>query len=987
MLLFILFKRIMKNLKKNILQLLNFSFIIFILFLTWGHYFSFLKKNTITYNDSSRIRQLYDVRIFDIDDDSWVTETLNQLSLEEKVAQMIFPYADAKGYSKEGAEYDRLINLTSKIKVGGFLLFRGSVDEQINLINDLQSISKVPLLFSADFENGVTQRIPGGTTFPSMMALGAANDLSLTYKMGEIIAIETKSFGIHQNYAPVSDINNNPLNPIINTRSFGESSHLVSKHTNAYIKGLQKGGIIATSKHFPGHGNTQTDSHSELPILNTPKSTLRKIELAPFKANIKSGVMSIMVGHLGLTAIDKDSILPATLSKNIISNLLKKELGFKGLIVTDAMNMKAITNRYSNKESAVLSVIAGNDIVLFPKNDEESFNGILEAVKSGRISEERINYSVKKILLAKRWAGLDTTNVIDINTTKEAIGRGEYFSTAYSIAEKSITLVKNENNLLPLIQNPNIKYRHIAFLDNNNTSNAFRFNNFLLERIPSLNSNIVKSDASQKEINVFKDSLSKDDIFIISVYIRVRDLKGNLELSILQNDLIKDILKLKRPTLLVSHGDPYILGRYPDVDAFICNYGENFVSEKSLSASIFGESDISGTLPVSISSTDFRFGTSIKLKQSVLSERIDKIKYHQLKNFKLVDKLMEKAVQDSVFPGAALMIINSNNIVYNKAFGKFTYSSDSKKVVPNTVFDLASVTKVIATTTAAMICYDKGLFALDDKVIKYIPEFNNNSKDAVTIRHLLLHNSGLPSFKPFYKNYSTAKEVISDIFNSSLNSKPGTKYVYSDLGMITMGKIIERVSGMSLDKFCSKEIFSQLGMTNTFFNPSTEVKCLIPPTENDTYWRNRLLQGEVHDEASSLLNGVAGHAGLFSNTKDIAILLQMLMQNGFYQGKQFIRRGTVELFTRKHSDDGFRALGWGIKGDNFSSAGSLFSNKSFGHTGYTGTSVWVDPENNTIVILLSNRVHPSRENNKLSKFRPKLHDMIFNSLFNPSGVK
>ena len=349
-------------------------------------------------------------------------------------------------------------------------------------------------------------------------------------------------------------------------------------------------------------------------------------------------------------------------------------------------------------------------------------------------------------------------------------------------------------------------------------------------------------------------------------------------------------------------------------------------------------------------------------------------------DFTQVDEIIQLAIKDSAFPGSVVLISIDGNIIYEKAFGQLTYNDTSAAVTKNTIYDIASLTKVIATTTAVMICYDKNLFSLDDPVVKYLPEFSQNGKEKVTIKNLLLHNSGLPAFKRYYKNYSSADELIKDIYKTPLSYEPGSKTVYSDLGFITLAKIVEQVTGKGFDVFCKEEIFIPLQMNSTFFNPPDSLIDKIAPTEYDIYWRNKLVWGEVHDETASLLNGVAGHAGLFSTAKDVSNLLQLLLNSGTFNGHQIIKPATVKLFTTRYSDKSTRALGWDTKSGEGSSAGNLFDITSFGHTGFTGTSIWVDPTRELFVVFLTNRVYPTRENKKLYKVRPTLHDTVINAL-------
>ena len=923
----------------------------------------------------SNLKNINNAKLFEIQDDEWVEETLSKMTTDEKVGQLIFPYAYGRFIQEDSDEFQRLKSLITQLNVGGFVFFRNNVYEQAVLTNNLQKISKYPLLIAADFESGLTFRAEYGTSFPLNMALGAADDSALTYEMGKIIAYESRAMGVHQNYAPVSDINNNPMNPIINVRSFGEDPKLVTRLSDAIIKGLQDGGMIATSKHFPGHGNTTVDSHRDLAVIHGSKDELKNNELLPFISNINNGVMSVMLGHLGFPAYD-DSTLPATLSEKIVSGLLKKDLGFNGLIVTDAMNMHAITKYFSQSEAAVLAFKAGADAILFPQSEVEAYDGILRAVYSGEISGERLNYSVRKILLAKKWAGLNKNRIVDVNKIPEIIGRDHHKEIADRLAQKSITLVRNDEKLIPIIPNKRKKYFHISLLDNNSESTAKEFSELLRDRIPKYESQILPWRSKRRDYQNVLRSAKNSNVIILSVYLKFKDFRGTLGLNEHQDELIKSLVKLKKPIILLSHGNPYILMRYPRIKTYMCNFGDQEVSQRALAQALFGEIDIEGKLPISIPNTRFQFGHSVKLNRTAL-EPFDNLKREE---FSEIEKMMNNAIKDSIFPGGQLLIAKNGEVLFEKGFGNFTYDKSSTSVNESTIYDLASVSKVIATTTAAMICIDRKLFKLDDKVSKYLPKFNSKGKNEITIRNLLLHNSGLPSFKPFYKTLSNANQVLNDIYNSELEYKIGTKTVYSDLGMIALGKIIEKVSGKSLNKFCRDEIFLPLNMNSTFFKPADSLKNKIAPTEFDNYWRNRLLQGEVHDEAASILNGVAGHAGLFSNAMDIAKVLQMLLQNGFYNNKQFFKSETINLFTTRQNAQSTRGLGWDTKSETNSSAGNLFSKNSFGHTGFTGTSVWVDPERKLFVVLLTNRVHPTRENTKIIKFRPKLHDAIIEAL-------
>jgi beta-glucosidase-like glycosyl hydrolase/CubicO group peptidase (beta-lactamase class C family) len=928
--------------------------------------------------DSTKLKS--DINYFLNQNDPWVEKILSEMSLEEKAGQVVFPHAFGKYMSEDNPDYERLVFLVKDLKVGGIIFFLSNIYDQAIVTNKLQKIANVPLLISADFERGVAQRAAEATIFPYNMGIGAADDTDLTYQMGEIIAIEGTAIGVHQNYAPVSDINNNPFNPIINVRSFGEDADHVKRLSNSFLRGVQDGGMIATSKHFPGHGNTNVDSHRELPVILGTEDELLKNELAPFRSNIENGVMSIMVGHLQVPAFEPDNKLPSTLSKKIITDLLKDKLGFKGLIVTDAMEMHAITNSFASGEAAILALQAGNDAILFPADPEAVIKAIISAVKKGDLTEERLNQSVRKILLAKKWAGLDKSKLIDIESISQKVGVESHWEIARKLARKSITLVKDDQTLIPLSQNKNIKYLHVSILDSKFGGEENYFNSILKSRLNNLSIERISLNSNDSDYEDALTSAKNSDFILLSSYLKVRAFEGDLGLTKLQTELVHNLLGLGKPLVFMAHGSPYILSRFPKAETYICNYGDTEVSESALAEAIFGEISIQGKLPISIPDTDYKYGWGFQKPKTAL-HNISRL-FQKLEQNKFVeaDSLIKKAIVDSAFPGAVLLVAKDGEIIHERAFGNFTYDYSSREVTTNAIFDLASVSKVIGTTTAAMMLVDRGKLKLDEKVISYLPEFNNNGKENITIRNLLLHNSGLAAFKKYYDVYSTAEEVINDIMNLTPEQETGSKYVYSDLGMITLQQVIERISGQTLDNFLEENLFIPLSMNSTMYNPPPELKNNCMPTEFDDFWRMRQLQGEVHDERAYMLNGVAGHAGLFSTANDLAKFLQMILQKGSYQGRQYISPETIELFTKKQSEQSSRGLGWDTKSPEGSSAGKYFDLSSYGHTGYTGTSVWSDPTKNLIVVLLTNRVYPTRNNNKLSKVRPLIHDAIYKAV-------
>ncbi len=910
----------------------------------------------------------------------WVNKQLKEMTLREKCAQLVFPYADSKDISAGSKNYARLEKLVEKYGVGGFVFFGGKIKNQIKIINQLQSISKTPLLIMGDYERGPGMRLDGAVEFPPNMALGATNNPKLSYLVGRATAKLAKLVGVHQTLSPVVDVNRNNSNPIINNRSFSDDPFYISLLASAYIRGVNSERVISTAKHFPGEGSIDVDSHTILPEITKSEIELEKTDLVPFREAIDSGVRSIMIGHLRIKALDPYDNIPASLSWNVVNDFLKTLMGFKGLVVSDALNMHSITKSYSSDVAAVMAIKAGDDVVLFPKNDSLAIAGLIKAVRENQISEERIDESVRKILFAKAWSGLSSRTNLNEKRAIREFGKKDYLRLAAEISEHSITLLKN-NNLIPLHKRQHYKVISIALTDYTEKSREkekLLFNELVLNKFKKARSLIITLRNKRRKIKRALKLIKKYNLVLLPVFLNVKSFKGSIKLPAEYSLFIKKVLRLKRKTILISFGSPYIIQDFPTAKNYLCAYGSADCLQKAAFNAITGKANIEGKLPVSINNTNFIRGSGIAVRINHLLET--KKSEDSLYDFSEVDSLMNNAVKDSVFPGAVLLVGRGNKIIYFKPFGRQTYSANSPAIKKNSIFDLASVSKVVGTTSAAMILYQEGKLKLDSKVIDYLPEFNNNGKGEITIRNLLLHNSGLPAWEPFYKRYKTAGEVIKAIMRSKLKFKPGEKYLYSDLGMITLQKVIEKITKTRLDKFLKKRLFKPLHMNRTMYNPPKKYFKDCVPTEIDNYWRMRLMKGRVHDETAYLLGGIAGHAGLFSTAGDIAKLLFTLINKGVYNNKQIFEPDVIQQWTARQSAQSSRALGWDTKSPNHSSAGHLFSANSFGHTGFTGTSVWVDKTRRVFVVLLTNRVYPTRKNRKIIKFRPVIHDAIIRAI-------
>jgi len=907
----------------------------------------------------------------------WVNYWMRKLTLEEKVAQMIMPDARGIFLARDNKEFQRLVHYVKDKKVGGLIFFRGDVYETADMINYFQKIAEIPLLISADFEWGTAMRLDNTTHFPPAMGIAATGKLEYAYEVGKITAIEGRAMGIHQNYAPTVDVNNNYKNPIINIRSFGETPEIVSKFSVEFIRGLQENGMIATAKHFPGHGDTDIDSHLDLPVINHPKSRLDSIELVPFKESIKAGVKSVMIAHISFPQIDTVKGLPSTLSYNIVTGILKNELGFKGLIVTDAMTMRGVTKLYSNALASVLAVKAGNDIILIPPDVDEAIDAIVKAVKRGEISEERINESVRKILEFKYDLGLHKNRFVDVNKIRDVVATEEHLRKAKEIARASITVVKNDG-ILPLMQFNDKRILFITMVDSNDPYSGNSFVSEISKRYDNISFERVDLRSTDEELNAILSKLNGFDLVIVSAYVRVRAYQASLALPEKQSRLLKQILASGKPVVLISFGNPYIVIEYPNVKAYICSYSDAQPVVEATAEVLFGEISPQGKLPINIPGFA-TLGTGLSYPQATLRYGYPDEAGFDPAKLAVLDSIMEKAIQDSVSPGAVLLVARNGVIAYHKAFGTYSYDPYSRKVNPSSIYDMASITKVAATTISIMKLYEEGKINLDDPVAKYIPKFAQNGKEKVTVKNLLLHNSGLPSWKPFYQLCKTPDEILDSIYAQPLVYKTGDSTVYSDLGFITLGKIIEVVTGMPLDQYVKKTFYIPLGMKNTTFLPPEKWLENIAPTEYDSTL-GKFVHGVVHDENARALGGVSGHAGLFSNARDLAVLMQMILNGGEYGGKRFFRKETVELFTKRWPNN--RGLGWDNALSTYgkSALDGAFGENAFGHTGFTGTSVYVYPEKNVIAVLLTNRVHPTRANTKHIQLRKVVHKAISNAI-------
>lgn len=911
---------------------------------------------------------------------SWVDSALHAMTLEEKVGQLMIVWTTSSYMPSDARRWQELVRYTTEKKVGGFYFSTGGVYEFPVQINKLQSLAKTPLLITVDFEWGAGMRIGQATTFPRAMALGATRDTNLAYQMGAAIAKEARALGVHQNYSPVVDVNNNPKNPVINTRSFGEDPQLVAAMARAMIRGQQEEKLIATVKHFPGHGDTDIDTHLDLPSLHFSRERMDSVELYPFRDAIKNGVLSVMIAHIHASAFDSSDALPATSSLNVSTKLLKEELGFPGLIVTDALAMKGISKLFSAGDAAVRAFKAGADMLLMSPNTDEAIDSLIGAVQRGEISQQRLDASVRKILEMKQWVGLSSRRLVDVDAVSHVVAIKSHRNLAKEIARKSITVLGNESGILPL---KNINGTKVAFIVFSDTEDPEGNRELLSEfrQRASADALIIDPRSNKMDIDDALAKAKKAGLIICQFNYQMRSgaMSGFVPPRVVE--LVNNIAALNKPMIGVSTGNPYVVQELPIFTAFVQAYSSSAVSEEACIEVLFGEQPARGTLPITIPGK-YKFGDGVKYNPIVISYgKPSDVGFDPIALQK-VDTIITQAIADSAFPGAVLLVAKDGVVVHEQAYGRMTYHPTAVPLTTDAIFDLASVTKVIATTSAVMRLVDEKKISLSDPVVKYIPEFGQQGKDKITLYNLMVHNSGLQAWRKYYEICDSPQCVLDSIFAAPLVYTTGDSTIYSDLGLITMGKIIERVTKTSLDKYVDSVFFKPLGMKNTMYNPPSSLWHRVVPTEIDSFWKKtyKAVKGRVHDENAATLGGVSGHAGLFSTAGDLVKILQMELNGGMYGGKRYVQEETIKQFTSRQSEKSSRGIGWDTKSSDASFSGKYTSKKTFLHTGFTGTSVVVDPEKNIIIIFLTNRVYPSRNSSKIFRVRPAVHNAIYEAL-------
>ncbi len=941
-------------------------------------------------------------------DTTWADSILKSFSLDQKIAQLLF----IRAYSTRDSVYeDSLVDVIKTYNVGGVCFFKGTPWRQSVLTNRIQSEARTPLLISIDAEWGLGMRLDSAFSFPRQMTLGAISDDSLIYKMGYWVAEGCKRMGIHINFAPVVDINNNPANPVINFRSFGEDREKVAVKGSLYMLGMQDGGIMTTAKHFPGHGDTDTDSHVTLPLINHPMKRLDSIELYPFKRLIADGVNGIMVAHLYVPAFDSSVRVATTLSINTITGVLKNKLGFKGFVITDALDMKGVTKYFKPGEIEVKALKAGNDILLLPQNVRSAIQGIRQAVDSGQVNEELINSKCRRILMLKYQMGLSQRTVIKTDRLFDDLNPPGAAALRNTLYQSAITLLKDDVQLIPLKSLDRRRFASLSIGDT--TLTPFQAAANIYTGMDHFN---VSMNPDKKLTDSLIDRLSEYHIILAALH-RFSSFPAD-SFGLSRNVLhLLDTLFRENRCILSVFGNPYALAIIPglrNAEAIIESYQDNPVAEKLTAELIFGGIPAKGRLPVSVAA--FKAGTGEKTEKNrlefVLPEEIG-IPTSALRS---IDSVANAGIDAGAYPGCQILFLKGGKIFYEKSFGHPTYK-DSVMVTNDDIYDIASVTKIAATTLALMKLYDDGKIKLNDSLGSYLPELRGSNKSGLILRDVLTHQAGLTAWVPFYEKTISAKgpdpwiyqpeyskafphRVAENLyilksypdsiyqFIRSSPLRPSMDYKYSDLGFYLLKQVVERLTGKPFDLYLGEIFYKPMGLQSIGFHPMGRFdRKKLMPSEKDSVFRQQVIWGDVNDPGAAMLGGISGHAGLFSNSFDLAVIMQMLIQDGQYGGKQYIQPKTVREFTRAQfpQKGNRRGLGFDKPLLNPSPEGPCYegaSPSSFGHTGFTGTMVWADPSNDLVYIFLSNRTFPDSKNTKLAgmNIRTNIHKIAYDLL-------
>ena len=928
----------------------------------------------------------------------WVDSIMAKMNVDQKIGQLFMVAAFS---NKDKKHTDFIENLITKHHLGNLVFMQGTSEGHARLINKYQSISEFPMLIAIDGEWGLNMRIKNTINYPYNMALGAIRDDKMITEFGRRIGRHIKRVGIHVNFAPVVDINTNPKNPIIGNRSFGEDKYDVTEKSLQFVKGIQSEGVMACAKHFPGHGDTSQDSHKTLPTVDFSADRIDKVELYPYYKLFAAGLGSIMTAHLSIPSLEPNPQLPTSLSYNVVTKIAKERMNFKGLIFTDALNMKGAANFAKPGEIDLHAFMAGNDILLFPENVPAAIAEIKKALKNKTVSKERLDESVRKILKAKYWAGLNNYQPAVLEDISKDVNAIEDMVFNQKLVENSITMIKN-NGVLPINDLGNNKIAYVKLGKGKDSKFISRLKDY------------TKIDViSGKNLDDVLNRLKGYKTVIVGFHTSTG---AYASYKIPDEELVKlQSIARKHKVVLDIFASPYSLLRFKsftNIDAILVSYQSSDLAHDVSAQMIFGALDIKGKLPVNINE-------EFPLNYGLYLSNINRLGYALpeevgLDSYKLnrIDSIAKVVIDSAMAPGLQVLVARHGKVVYRKNFGYYTYDK-KKKVTNESIYDLASVTKILGGLPMIMKAEEDGKFSLDTPLGDLMPVLKDSNKDTISVKEALSHFAKLKPYIPYYRVLVEGKnnDLMPKYFHNTKSSKYSIKvasniylrtdyldtifqliaeapqrdkleYKYSGLPFYLFKDYLEKEYKEPLDKLNDENFYAPLGATTLTYNPLNKFRRSdIVPTENDDFFRHQLLQGTVHDEGAAMMGGVSGNAGLFSNSNDVAKMMQMYLQKGYYGGRSYLKPETVDMFNKRYFEEEGVRRGLGFDkpqlDDAMATCGCV-SFKSFGHSGYTGTYTFVDPETEIVYVFLSNRVYPTRNNNKLGRedIRPKVQGLI-----------
>ncbi len=854
-------------------------------------------------------------------DESWVDRTLKTLTLREKIAQLVQIRVPGKFINHQSSDFEAIKFEIQKNHVGGVVLFAGNVYESAILLNELQAISRLPLLVAADFERGASFRIADTTSFPWAMALGATGNEQFAYKQGLITAQESRALGVHWIYAPVMDVNNNPDNPVINIRSFGEDPALVARMGTAFIRGAKKGGVLTTAKHFPGHGDTSTDSHISLPIVESDMARLQAIELEPFRSAIEAGVDSIMTAHVAVPQVTGERGVPATLSPEILTGLLRETLNFRGLVVTDALEMAGITNKYWGGTAAIRAIQAGADVLLLPANSTVAINEVERAVKLGIISESRIEQSARKILEAKYRMGLRRSRQVSLAQIARTIASPRSLQLAQEIADHSITAVKDEQRLIPLNPAGNRRIFSLVLATDLESSPGSLFQTEMRRRFPSIRTGWANAQVSAEQFSAFDKGIAESELIVCSLFSRLASGQGIPTVPESHKTIYAKLLAARKPVIWTVFGNPYVLRELPQAGSFLCTFSYSDVSQIAAAKVLSGEISARGRMPVSIPGFS-RVGDGLRSPKTEMTLIPTPPEDKSLPQKALVDtrQLLLAAVEAGEIPGAQLIAGSQGVIVLNFNVGRLSSSAGSSIVTTNTIYDLDTLSALVGSLSAALIAVDAGTLVPEAPVRDYFPELQNPDVDNLSVQDLM-------------NRFSNEKATITGAIRDDA---------------VLLEQIVSRASGVSFDRLLFSRLLDPMGMKNTFRTPPKN-------------FRGGIARSTASQSSS-----------LWSNAQDLASFAQMLLNRGAYRHSRFFKTDTVAKFAGNQSP-------WS-KPSHDAWTGGMFSSSAFGHNAAGGSFLWIDPDKNLFVVFLTNAGKESDDVRQLQKKIGESLESVFHDL-------